>query len=365
MIAPRLLYLCFERLREGGAAATHVGEIVAGLQRRGVAVTLLAEGGEAAAGLRGQLGRYVRLTARAARALPRHDAVYVRSHFAAWPAALAARLARRPVLHEVNGTYGDAFVTHPGYRPVARLLAAAQRAQYRSAARLVAVTPDLAAWAGREAGHDRVSVVPNAANTELFRPDGPRAERPRPYAVFVGGLTRWHGVETMLAAARDPAWPDGTDLVVAGPLIDESLRPTLAAAPGNVAYLGRLPQADLPALIRGAVAALVPISDPSGRSSRGGVLPLKLYEGLACGVPAIVTDLPGQAELVRAGECGLVVPVDDPPALARAVATLPADPERARRMGEAGAALVRAEHSWDARAADTLAILDEVLRASR
>jgi glycosyltransferase involved in cell wall biosynthesis len=361
---PRLLYLCFERIRPGGAAATHVTEICAGLQRRGVKIELLAERGEGRNGPGAQASRYARLTIRALAALPRADAVYIRSHFAGWPLALAARLLGRPVIHEINGTYADALVTHPVYARAARALGAMQRAQYRLAARLIAVTPDLADWARREAGHDRVSFVANAANTDLFRPDGPRAERGRPYAVFFGGLTRWHGVDSMLAAARHADWPSGVGLVVAGPIVDRSLEPALRAAPASVAYLGPVPQGELPALVRGALAALVPISDPGGRSSKG-VLPLKLYEALACGTPAIVTNLPGQAELVRSGECGVVVPVDDPGALAAAVAALAGDPERARQLGAAGAALVAAEHSWDARAAETARILDEVIRASR
>jgi len=87
--------------------------------------------------------------------------------------------------------------------------------------------------------------------------------------------------------------------------------------------------------------------------------PLKLFETLACGIPVIVSDLPGQADLVRAGRCGLVIPGNDPAALARAVAQLAAAPDEAREMGRRGAALVRAEHSWRARAIE----IDKVLRA--
>jgi glycosyltransferase involved in cell wall biosynthesis len=92
-------------------------------------------------------------------------------------------------------------------------------------------------------------------------------------------------------------------------------------------------------------------------------MPLKLFEALACGTPAIVTDLRGQADLVRTGECGLVVPVGDAEALARAVAELARDGERRNRLGSAGARLIAAEHSWDARAADTADILRAAIRS--
>jgi glycosyltransferase involved in cell wall biosynthesis len=94
-------------------------------------------------------------------------------------------------------------------------------------------------------------------------------------------------------------------------------------------------------------------------------MPLKLFEALACGTPAIVTDLRAQADLVREGECGLVVPVGDADALAHAVAALAADPDRRNRLGEAGAQLVAAEHSWPARAADTASILRQAIQARR
>jgi glycosyltransferase involved in cell wall biosynthesis len=358
----RLLYACLERIVPGTAAATHVREICEGLTRRGVSVELLAEeGGRRGGGLADQLRRYGRVLGAACLALPRSDVVYLRSHFAGYPLALLARLLGRPVIHEINGAYDDAFVTHPGFRRVRGLLSAMQRAQYRRARALVAVTPNLAAWGAREAGHGRVHVVTNAADTARFRPDGPRAERARPYALFFGGLVRWHGVDTMLAAAALPDWPGGLDLVIAGPIVDRSLAPLIEAAPPRVAWIGPQPQEALPALIRGAAACLVPISDPSGRSSHG-VMPLKLFEALACGTPVVATDLAGQADLVRAGGCGLVVRPDDPEALARAVADLASDPEGARRMGEAGARLVAAEHSWDTRAEETYRILEEIMR---
>lgn len=356
----RLLYVCLERLSPATAASTHVGEICRGLERQGFEVALVAGEGDRAPSLVEQASRYLRVTARALRAMRRSDVVFFRAHFAAFPLALFARLLGRPAVHEVNGTYGDAFVTHPRFAILQRGLSWMQRAQYRRAQALVAVTADLVSWARSEAGHRDVFLVTNAANTRLFNPDGAKARRARDYVLFFGGLVRWHGVEVMLEAARSAAWPRGVDLVVAGRVIDESLRPALRELPPNVVYLGPQAQDELPALIRGAVAALVPISDPSQRS-RHGVMPLKLFEALACGTPVIVSDLPGQAELVRATRSGLVVPVGDPGGLAQAVATLAADRAAAAGLGRAGAQAVLSDHSWDARAKELAAIVRRVV----
>jgi glycosyltransferase involved in cell wall biosynthesis len=357
---PRILYICCERIVPGSAAATHVLEICDGLRRRGYPVTLAAEHGISRSGLFGQLGRYARITLSALAKLPRTDLVYFRSHFAAFPVALAARILGKPTIQEINGVYAEAFVTHPRFRRLRGILSALQRRQYRWASALIGVTPELVTWGSAEAGHARAFHVGNGANTKVFTPDGPRAERGRPYAFFFGGMTRWHGVEVMLRAARSPAWPDGTNLLLAGPIVDPSLKIALEEASPPVTWLDRVPQQDLPALIRGAVAALVPSVDPSGITAHG-ITPLKLFEMLACGRPVVVSDFKGMADLVRAGGCGLVVPSGDPEALARAVARLAGNPAEAQAMGEAGARLIAAEHSWDVRAADTADVIEAVI----
>ena len=84
-----------------------------------------------------------------------------------------------------------------------------------------------------------------------------------------------------------------------------------------------------------------------------GVVPLKLFEAMACGVPVVVTDLPGQADIVSRYRCGLVVPADDPVAIADAVATLARDEPLARLMGQRGRRAVVDHYSWDAAAGRT------------
>jgi glycosyltransferase involved in cell wall biosynthesis len=75
--------------------------------------------------------------------------------------------------------------------------------------------------------------------------------------------------------------------------------------------------------------------------SRGGEgLPRTLLEGAACGRALVTTDVPGCRALVRDGIEGWVVPPDDVDALARAFATLAADPGLVARMGAAARARV-------------------------
>lgn len=66
-------------------------------------------------------------------------------------------------------------------------------------------------------------------------------------------------------------------------------------------------------------------------------------EAAAMGLPVVGTDVGGVPETMQAGVTGLLVPPRDPVALAAALATLLADPDMRRRMGQAGRALIR-EH---------------------
>lgn len=96
--------------------------------------------------------------------------------------------------------------------------------------------------------------------------------------------------------------------------------------------------------------------DPAG--DRDG-LPTVLIEALSRGVPVVTTDIVGISELVRHGETGLLVPPDDPRALARAVLELMADREHAKRLGQAGRDLVASRHSPEAAAKRLQALFAE------
>ena len=80
--------------------------------------------------------------------------------------------------------------------------------------------------------------------------------------------------------------------------------------------------------------------------SRGGEgIPMSLMEAAACGRPLIATDVPGCREIARPGVNALLVPPDDPVALAKAVETLMQNPDMRLRFGRAGRQLVVDEYS--------------------
>ncbi len=361
MTERRVAYLTLEAPRVGQASHVHVTEIIAGLQHRGWSVLLFRPSYTDRAvkpGTARRLFEYALVQLRMWARRRRGTAIYVRAHFMAFPTAFLAFLFRVPLVQEVNGPYEDIFISYPWLMPFRKPLEALQRQQYRWADHLLPVTSGLAEWLRREAGHKRITVIPNGANTILFRPGVPRPARaPKArYAVFFGGLTRWHGIETMLAAIGHSEWPVGVVLVIIGDGQESERVREAAVRNPSIVFAGYQPYEEIPGWVGGALCGLVPISDPGGRSHTG-LFPLKLFETLACGIPAVVTDFSGQADMVRHYDCGLVIPPEDPASLAQAVASLSADPETARAKGERGHDAVVGAHSWDARAGQTHEVL--------
>jgi glycosyltransferase involved in cell wall biosynthesis len=357
----RLAYFALDLPHKGQASYIHINEIVQNLRKLGWEVDLHAPEPAAQQGTVHavtRVGTYANVIRETIARLSEYDALYVRSHLLAWPVTSAAARRGMPVLQEVNGTEKDVIVSHGWLRPLWPLVRWLYSSQFRASSHLLPVTQQLAVWLESMAPGRRATMISNAANTDLFKPMSPASHEP--FVVFFGGLTAWHGVDVMIDAVSHAGWPKGVKLRVIGAGAKQQSVADAIARRLPVEWLGQRPYEEIPSLISGALAGLIPITNPQGRSSTG-VLPLKLYETLACGIPAIVSDLPGQADLVRDGQCGVVIPCGDSAALAKAVASMAADPAAVRDMGQRGVALVQAEHSWAARARDIDCILRQEL----
>lgn len=363
---PRVLYLALEAPHEGQAAYAHVNEIIQGLRRLGHEVILFtphyASGNERPRVV-GRLVEYVRLQWRLIRELRRGDVLYVRSHFLAAMASAYARVAEIAVVQEINGPYEDLFISYPWTRRLGRPLIWLQRWQFSMADALISVTPQLKDWVLGQIGPADVEVVPNGANAELFRPDAPPSidGLPGKFVVFFGGFARWQGIETMISAIEVPEWPSDTCLVVVGDGMERDAIAAAAARNPRLKWLGRLDYVKVAGVVARSIGGLIPKNRQGDRDGTG-LFPVKLFETLACGVPAIVSDFPGQADLIRANDCGVVIPPENPKALAEAVARLSADPAAAQTMGARGAELVRRDHSWQRRAEQTAAVITRVTK---
>ncbi|MFI1372306.1 glycogen synthase [Streptomyces longwoodensis] len=221
----------------------------------------------------------------------------------------------------------------------------------------------------------RVHVVHNGIDTALYRPDhGTDAlarigvDPNRPYVLFVGRITRQKGVPHLLRAVRhlDPA----TQVVLCAgapdtPEIDREFRELfeeLGRTRDGVHWIPRmLPRPEVIQLLTHATVFVCPsVYEPLG---------IVNLEAMACGTPVVASRVGGIPEVVEDGRTGLLVDLDDTgeafeTALARALDEVTGDPERARRMGEAGRERAVDEFGWDAVARRTVGLYEEVLKAS-
>lgn len=94
-------------------------------------------------------------------------------------------------------------------------------------------------------------------------------------------------------------------------------------------------------------------------------LPRTLVEAAACGLPLITTDVPGCREVVTDGIDGLLVPMGNSDALARAMARLQDDPAFARRLGDAARRKARAQFDERIVVERTMAVYTELCTTSQ
>ncbi|MDY0087577.1 MAG: glycosyltransferase family 4 protein [Coriobacteriia bacterium] len=356
----RIAYLCLQSTKQDQASQAHVHEIINGLRSQGAHVDLF-EPEYATDTLPGAVGRlmaFLRSQMRLIKVMRRYDVLYIRGHALAWPTAFWARRVSMPVVQECNGMVDDFFIAWPAARRIQRSITWLTYDQFRKADEIIVGSSGLAAWLKRETGRDG-HIIPNGANCEIFqpmeRPEG--VVLPDEYVVFFGSLAPWQGIDTTLAAVRDPQWPEGLALVVAGDGVKRgAVEAAAAAGDGRVVYLGSLPYDQVAAIVSNAVCSLV--NKEQEEFAAAGISPLKLYESMACGVPVIATEgMPGLTEVVREQEVGIIVPQRDSGALASAVARLAADAGLRAEMGQRGRAFAEAECSWFARSEDVAAVI--------
>jgi alpha-maltose-1-phosphate synthase len=221
----------------------------------------------------------------------------------------------------------------------------------------------------------KVRVVGNGVDAEAYRPiDAPDVVRDlgvdldKPYALFVGRITRQKGVMHLLAAAEQLPTDVGLVLCAGAPDTPAERQQVADAVEqlqerrGGVVWIeAMLPREQLVPLITAATVFVVPsVYEPLG---------IVNLEAAACGTAVVASAVGGIPEVVDDGRTGLLVPYDPDDVqsfeagLAARIAELAADPERAAAMGAAGRERVLAEFGWPAIAQQTVEVYSAVLAA--
>lgn len=213
-------------------------------------------------------------------------------------------------------------------------------------------------------------VIYNGIDVERFvprEPDEPavRAWRERltggqerPVLLQASRMVRWKGAEYAIAALALLRTEPAPILALAGDGPYRATLERLAAEHGvadRVLFLGDVPHEAMPALLP-AIDLLL------GTSFVNETFGITLCEALACERAVIATDFGGFREVVRHEETGLLVPPQEPAALAAAIDSLLADPARRAAFGAAGRHDIAARFSWPRVVGRVLAAYSEAMR---
>ncbi|MEV4341792.1 glycogen synthase [Streptomyces sp. NPDC049590] len=261
-----------------------------------------------------------------------------------------------------------------------------ERTAVRAADRVVAVSAAMREDVLRvypQVDPERVRVIHNGIDTDVYRPD-PRTDAlhrhgidpDRPYALFVGRVTRQKGLSHLLRAAfgLPPeaqlvlccGQPDTPAVAAETAALVEELR---TVRDGVFRVDGMLDATSVRQLLTHATVFVCPsVYEPMG---------IVNLEAMACGTAVVASAVGGIPEVVVDGGTGTLVGFEALPgasgepadpagfaeALCRAVSEVITDPERARRYGAAGRERAVTRFSWDRAAERTLEVYAEALAA--
>jgi starch synthase len=215
---------------------------------------------------------------------------------------------------------------------------------------------------------DRVRVIRNGIDTTEYAPDPLTdvlekhgVDPALPSVVFVGRITRQKGVPVLLRAAAALDLPAQLVLCAGQPDTPElaaeveGLVAELRAARSGVIWIPEMlpKRAVIQLLTHATVFACPSLYEPLG---------IVNLEAMACGTAVVASAVGGIPEVVSDGETGLLVPPDDPGALAGALNALIRDPARAAAFGRAGRERAVAEFGWRAVAVQTAGLYAELAR---
>lgn len=226
----------------------------------------------------------------------------------------------------------------PGFLPeevgtLHRILAPATRIVWSSASAVIAVSEGLRDLSLEAIPSVNIGVIPNGVDCRYFSPTQGRQERESELVrfLFVGRVVRQKGLSYLLDALsrlkKQGAINWHLRIVGDGPMRSYlEAQATEQDIDEMVEFTGWQPFEQIPGEMRSADLFVLP-SIAEG-------MPLVLLQAMACGLPALATEVSGSIDLVRPGHNGLLVPAKDPMALTEALNSLLASKSLRSKMGK-------------------------------
>jgi glycosyltransferase involved in cell wall biosynthesis len=306
--------------------------------------------------------------------------IHAHSGFRGYDTALVALALGRqfglPVVYEVRGFLESTWTSEVEWAERSeiyrRRLATETRCMHEANAVVTLSESMKAEIVGRGVGEDKVHVIPNGVDTDVFRPK-PRSEelvkRHRLEDTFTFGYVsnldhHREGQEALIDAAvalRDRGVRASALIVGDGKrrdLLERYARDRDAS--GSVVFTGQVPHEQV--LDYYALMDVFVIPRIAERAARL-VTPLKPLEAMAVGVPLITSDLPALRELTGDGTRGRHFPAGDATALADVLAELAADSGSRTALAQRAREWVIAKRQWAKNGDRYVALYDSLQRS--
>lgn len=191
-----------------------------------------------------------------------------------------------------------------------------------------------------------VQIVPHGAScpASLEVPPPPPGA---PVILFVGRHVERKGICFLIEAMALLRHGEARLCIAGQGDLTEKLKAQALASPAaaRITFAGRVGAEQLDRLYLDSTVFVLPaIVDSRGDTEGLGTVPLEAYEHLR---PVVASKVGGIPDVVKDGLTGLLVPPEDPKALAEAIDQILDDPELAARMAEQGRKLAREHFSWE------------------
>lgn len=282
----------------------------------------------------------------------RYDLIYERYSFLNFSGYLLSRFTKSPLLLEIN------FTTKTQVYPIrtkifislARWL---ERIIFQHAKIIIVISnvlkKEISEW-GINA--DKILVLPNAVELELFQPRDPMGNLKEQYKIdkndkvigFVGSFYPWHGVDFLIDTYQDILQEyDKVSLMLLGDGQMATLLKKRVQEMGlenKVVFTGRVPHDKLPDHIALFDIGIMPDSNNYGS-------PMKIFEYMAMEKPVVAPKLKPIEEVIENGQEGVLFTQRNKQELKEALLNLLNNKELCNSMGKEGRAKVLRNHTWD------------------
>jgi len=245
----------------------------------------------------------------------------IHAHYGFHSALVPAIVKRRPLLTTFHGS--DALIEPLRNRLYSRL----QKFVVSRSDHIIAVSNEVrnVLVSQLQAEPTKISVISCGVDTSIFshldKIDSRKKlkiDEGEKVVLFVGQLRYGKGVDIISECAR--RMPDVTFLLIGtGPLRTNTK---------NCRSVGTCPNIQIPTWINAADVLVLP--------SRSEGTPVVLIEALSCGIPVVASNIGGIPDIIKDGETGYLVQLEDVDMFEKRLRELLENPEKRRQMGQKG-----------------------------